>query len=69
MPIYEYRCSECSRTFEKIIWNTKDEKVQCPYCKGEKVIRQLSAFSMSGTQSGKGVTMPSSCGPSSSGFS
>jgi putative FmdB family regulatory protein len=69
MPIYEYQCSECSRIFEKIVWNSNDEKVFCPFCKGDKVIRQLSAFSLSGGQLGKGGALSSSCGPSSSGFS
>lgn len=69
MPIYEYRCSDCSKIFEKIIWNSKEEGVSCPYCRGEKVVRLLSAFSKAGSQSGKGVSMPSACGPSSSGFS
>jgi putative FmdB family regulatory protein len=69
MPIYEYRCSDCSRTFEKIIWNSKGETIQCPYCKGEKVNRLLSTFSKAGGQSGNGISLPSSCGPSSSGFS
>ena len=22
MPIYEYNCLDCSKTFEKIVWNT-----------------------------------------------
>ena len=69
MPIYEYQCSDCSRTFEKIIWTSKGETVQCPYCKGKKVTRLLSAFSKARGQSGDGVSLPSSCGPSSSGFS
>lgn len=69
MPIYEYRCADCSKDFEKLVWNTKDEIVCCPNCQGEKVIRVLSAFFKSGGMSGKGVSLPSSCGPSSSGFS
>lgn len=69
MPIYEYRCADCSTDFEKLVWNSKDEIICCPNCQGEKVIRVLSAFSKSGGMSGKGVSLPSSCGSSSSGFS
>ncbi|MEW6184881.1 MAG: zinc ribbon domain-containing protein [Thermodesulfobacteriota bacterium] len=68
MPIYEYRCSDCSRLFEKIIWNSQNVKVRCPYCQGDKVLRVLSAFSKSGGKN-TGISMSSSCGPSSSGFS
>ncbi|MBI4765467.1 MAG: zinc ribbon domain-containing protein [Deltaproteobacteria bacterium] len=69
MPIYEFQCSDCSRTFEKIIWNSKDKTVQCPHCQGEKVIRLLSPFCKVGGQSGGEISPTSSCGPSSSGFS
>jgi putative FmdB family regulatory protein len=69
MPIYEYRCLDCSKVFEQIVWNSKNEEVRCPVCKGEKVLRLLSAFSKGSGQVGKGVSIPSSCGPSPSGFS
>jgi putative FmdB family regulatory protein len=69
MPIYEYRCQDCSEVFEKILWNSKEEGVCCPSCKGKNVNRLLSPFSRSGGLSGKGVSLPSTCGPSSSGFS
>jgi putative FmdB family regulatory protein len=67
MPIYEYRCSDCSRTFEKIIWNSKGETIDCPFCKGKKVVRLLSTFSKAGGQTGE-APLPANCG-SSSGFS
>jgi putative FmdB family regulatory protein len=69
MPIYEYRCLDCSKIFEKIIWNLQNDDVCCPDCKGEKVERLLSAFCKSGGQSGKGTSLPSACEPSPSGFS
>ena len=45
MPIYEYSCLDCSKTFEKIVWNTGDKEVLCPYCQGKNNLRILSAFS------------------------
>lgn len=69
MPIYEYRCADCSKIFEKIVWNSKDEEICCPECKGGKVVRLLSCFSKSAGKPGEGASLPSSCGPSSSGFS
>jgi len=68
MPIYEYRCSDCSREFEKIIWNLENEGIKCPFCNGEKVLRLLSIFSKAGGSSGE-VSQPSTCSSSSSGFS
>ena len=69
MPIYEYRCLDCAQVFEKIIWNTQNETVCCPSCQGDKVLRLLSAFSSGSPRGGQGVSLPSTCGPSSSGFS
>jgi len=68
MPIYEYSCLDCSKTFEKIVWNTGDKEVFCPYCRSENNIRVLSAFSK-GSGGFKGIPAPSNCGPSSGGFS
>ena len=45
MPIYEYSCLDCSKTFEKIVWNSGDKEVQCPYCQSKNNFRVLSAFS------------------------
>lgn len=68
MPIYEYRCSECDRIFEKIVRNSNKEGIECPFCKGEKIVRLLSTFSLAGGQTGE-APLPANCGPSSSGFS
>ena len=38
MPIYEYRCLDCSESFETLVLK-KDEMVQCPKCKGNNVER------------------------------
>ncbi len=68
MPIYEYNCLDCSKTFEKIVWNTGDKEVLCPYCRGKNNIRVLSAFS-TGSGGFKDISAPSNCGTSSGGFS
>jgi len=46
MPIYEYYCTECGKTFEKL-HKTGDEKnnLHCPNCKTDDVKRVLSSFS------------------------
>jgi putative FmdB family regulatory protein len=67
MPIYEYRCLDCSGTFEKIIWNSGDKEIECPYCQSKNSLRILSAFAKGG--GGKDVPVTSRCSPSPSGFS
>jgi putative FmdB family regulatory protein len=42
MPIYEYQCEKCNNDFEKLIFNRKDESVDCPDCGNKKVKRLLS---------------------------
>ncbi len=38
MPIYEFFCKDCKRTFEKLVFHPKDLKeVKCPYCKSKNV--------------------------------
>ena len=41
MPIYEYICKDCNKSFEKLRFNTK-EKVACPSCGGKHNALQLS---------------------------
>ena len=68
MPIYEYRCLDCSKVFEKITWNSQKEQVACPACCSQNNIRILSAFAKGGS-SEKGLASSSACGPSHGGFS
>jgi putative FmdB family regulatory protein len=43
MPIYEYQCERCSKTFE--ILQRAKEKVSCPTCGSRKLKKLLSLFS------------------------
>jgi putative FmdB family regulatory protein len=55
MPIYEYRCETCGRTFEKLRrMQDADQNLQCPYCESETVERQLSTFATGGCGVGVG---------------
>ena len=55
MPIYEYRCAECGRTFEQLRnMRDNDRDVECPKCESHKVERLLSGFAMSGCSSKPG---------------
>jgi putative FmdB family regulatory protein len=62
MPIYEYACDACGRTFEELIIRRSDEaEVACPQCRGRKVSRLLSATAA--TRGGGGGAAGPSCGP------
>lgn len=50
MPIYEYKCENCGKKFEKLIYS--DEKIECPKCGSEKVKKLISLFMTSGISSG-----------------
>jgi len=45
MPIFEYRCKECSEEFEKIIIG-KEEDVECPQCGSPETRKLLSSFAV-----------------------
>jgi putative FmdB family regulatory protein len=76
MPIYEYRCSNCDRSFEAFV-RSGDDGAQCPHCHGSKLTREMSTFAArasdgagavasamanSGTSSGGGMTGGGCCG-------
>ena len=46
MPLYEYHCSGCDRTFEKIV-NRQPDEIRCPNC-GALAERKVSAFAATG---------------------
>jgi putative FmdB family regulatory protein len=45
MPIFEYRCSDCSSKFELLTTNKISEQVTCPECNSSKTKKLFSAFS------------------------
>ena len=57
MPIYEYECKKCGKTFEiyqRITETSKD--VKCPVCGEPDPQRKISAFSSCGTSGSGGYT-------------
>jgi putative FmdB family regulatory protein len=49
MPMYEYRCKGCGRTFEQLRrMSEADRGVECPECRSEEVVRELSTFATAG---------------------
>jgi putative FmdB family regulatory protein len=47
MPLYEYYCESCDKTFEKI-FKQQEDKTPCPDC-GQEAFKAVSAFSSSST--------------------
>ena len=47
MPIYEFACSECGESFEKMSsMSARDQKVECPKCGSKKTGRKLSVVAV-----------------------
>lgn len=66
MPIYEYHCKKCNKTFESLIMG--DETPTCPHCKTDEVSRLMSACGFvskgAGAGGGEAPTLKSSAGAS-----
>lgn len=49
MPLYDYQCRNCGKTFEQLRrMEDADAKTRCPECHSEDVERRLSTFATSG---------------------
>jgi len=46
MPVYDYICKDCNKTFEKIITlaEHEKEKISCPSCASKNVEQEATAF-------------------------
>jgi len=65
MPLYEYRCNQCGRTFEKMVRFGQDEPhPACPGCNSDQTQKKISIFANAGTDP---RTSGSGCGPASGG--
>lgn len=52
MPMYEYRCQKCDKSFETLRrMQDADRDLQCPECQSDKVVRLLSRFAAGGCTS------------------
>jgi putative FmdB family regulatory protein len=64
MPIYEYRCNQCEREFERYV-QTAQAAVACPTCQSARVTRRLSVFgarNAGGTAAAAGMSGGGCCG-------
>lgn len=76
MPIYEFKCKNCSIIFESFVTSSKyADSIKCPKCGSDQVNKQMSSFSFGANTLGSGIgggmapSMPSPGGCGSGGFS
>ena len=70
MPIYEYRCPDCSKEFEELVFG--DEQPACPQCGSKNASRMLSCACLhmpTPSRVGQTVSYPSGGGSSCGGCS
>lgn len=53
MPIFEYRCNDCKKEFEKLVFAGDDKDIVCPECSSKKTTKKMSATSFMGSSMGK----------------
>jgi putative FmdB family regulatory protein len=64
MPLYEYKCANCSNTFEKLVRSSlAEEELTCPRCGHKEIKRLVSLFGVSGSSRDSGYSAPTSCAP------
>lgn len=62
MPIYEYRCADCTEKFDLLVRaSDADAARECPKCRGSKVSRLLSTFAVGGSNGGSSAWSDASC--------
>lgn len=46
MPVYDYICHDCNKSFEEILTLTEHEKegTKCPHCGSKNVEQETTAF-------------------------
>jgi len=67
MPIFEYRCKECSTRFETLVLRS-DEKVECPNCHGSELSKLISAHAIGAAKSSESACASGGCGGGSCPF-
>jgi putative FmdB family regulatory protein len=41
MPIFEYKCKQCGKDFERLVFPGEEKGVSCPECKNKDVTTHL----------------------------
>jgi putative FmdB family regulatory protein len=66
MPLYEFNCQNCEKSFEKMVRLTElEQQPECPYCASHETKRQLSKVAAFGSSLGSSSPTADRCGSSS----
>ncbi|MGC8539087.1 MAG: FmdB family zinc ribbon protein [Phycisphaerae bacterium] len=59
MPIYEFECKDCGKTFDHLApsMQSTNQKALCPQCQSKNTIRKVSVFAVANAQP-SGAAMP-----------
>jgi len=69
MPLYEYRCLACGKSFEELVRTSDDQsEVSCPSCGGKQATRLLSAPALGWLQVAGSGGSGGDCGGGGGGF-
>ncbi|MFH1372499.1 MAG: zinc ribbon domain-containing protein [bacterium] len=60
MPIYEYKCMDCTNEFEELV-GVGDSAPPCPSCRSGNTVKMISLISARGITSGCSTCVPSNC--------
>jgi putative FmdB family regulatory protein len=59
MPIFEYRCDDCGKKFEKLVRRAVDAPgVECPSCGQKHLTQEHSTFAAHVSSGSKAAEMP-----------
>ncbi len=63
MPVYEFKCENCGKEFEKfVISQSKVKEIKCPDCGSKNIKKKITACGVKGTDS-NGISGTPSCSP------
>jgi putative FmdB family regulatory protein len=65
MPIYEFKCQNCGRVFDKLVRSASTQyEVECPECRSKDCKKAISLCCASGSRDSGAVASASSCASS-----
>lgn len=65
MPLFDFVCTSCGATFERLIRTTSQnsQAMICPVCKSEETQKKLATFAVTGGASAGSSAAGADCAP------